>query len=128
MAKQEKLGWLRDALADHNLRAKDIATAWGVDDAVVSRFISKGEPQLTFDRAQSLARMLGMDLMELQSRMQTRTVPVAALKDEVEAPENTDDVLNILQVAMDEARRRLAPRGFKLYLSIEYHGANGAAQ
>jgi plasmid maintenance system antidote protein VapI len=37
--------WLRDELMDKNLKQRDVARAWDVDDAVVSRFIKHGEPR-----------------------------------------------------------------------------------
>lgn len=70
--------WLKQALAEHGHRQGDVAKAWGVDDAVVSRFIKSGEPELTWDRAQTLSSMLAMTLDELKLRLQEGMPPRAA--------------------------------------------------
>jgi hypothetical protein len=49
MAKK-KYGWLVTALADREHTQRDLATAWEVDDAVVSRFIATGKPKATAER------------------------------------------------------------------------------
>lgn len=48
---------------------------WSCDEAVVSRFIKSGEPQLTFDRALSLSKKLEMSLDELNLRLQEGIAP-----------------------------------------------------
>jgi hypothetical protein len=63
--KRENNAWLHDALADRDLLAKDVAEAWCVDDAVVSRFINIGEPELTWSRAHTLCHMLRIDMNDL---------------------------------------------------------------
>lgn len=73
---RDRHAWLRTALADRGHRQKDLAKAWGVDDAVASRFIKTGEPELTFDRAQSLAKMLDVGLDELKLRLAEGLAPV----------------------------------------------------
>lgn len=76
-----KLGrheWLKHALAARGFRQSDVAKEWDVDDAVVSRFIKSGEPELTWDRAQSLAKMLEMTLDEMRLRLQEGMPPRAA--------------------------------------------------
>ena len=75
MKKQDKHGWLRAALADAGYRQKDLAKAWGVDDAVVSRFIQTGEPEAGLERLQILGRMLGLDLNELSLRLTEGLAP-----------------------------------------------------
>lgn len=71
MAKDiDRHAWLKPALAQAGHLQKDLAFAWDVDQAVVSRFIKTGEPALTFDRAQALCRMLGISLDELNLRLQ----------------------------------------------------------
>lgn len=66
---RDKHGWLRQALADHGYQQKDLAKTWGIDPALVTRFIKTGFPELTNSRLQSLARMIGMPLNELSARV-----------------------------------------------------------
>jgi hypothetical protein len=61
--------WIRAALADRGLQAKDLAKRWGVTDAVASRFINEGDPELTWDRAVLLARLLDLDLNQLHAKL-----------------------------------------------------------
>jgi hypothetical protein len=61
--------WIRAALADRGLQAKDLAKGWGVTDAVASRFINEGDPELTWDRAVLLARLLDLDLNQLHAKL-----------------------------------------------------------
>lgn len=68
-------GWLRSALADKGLRQKDLAKLWGCDEAVVSRFVKTGDPELTWDRANTLSSKLGMSLEELKLRLQEGIAP-----------------------------------------------------
>ncbi len=72
---KDRHGWLRGSLSDAGLRQKDVAEMWGCDEAVVSRFIKSGEPALTFDRALSLSKKLGMTLDELNVRLQEGLAP-----------------------------------------------------
>jgi hypothetical protein len=67
MAKRH--GWLVGALDDHGFQQRDLARAWKVDDAVVSRFINSGKPDLTPQRQMLLAQMLGMTNDQLLSRL-----------------------------------------------------------
>jgi hypothetical protein len=53
-------GWLVGALSDAGYQQRDLAKAWRVDDAVVSRFISTGKPDLTPERQMLLSEMLGL--------------------------------------------------------------------
>jgi hypothetical protein len=62
-------GWLVGALADRGYQQRDLAKAWKVDDAVVSRFISSGKPDLTPERQMLLAQMLGMSNDQLLARL-----------------------------------------------------------
>jgi hypothetical protein len=62
-------GWLVGALADAGYQQRDLARAWRVDDAVVSRFISTGKPDLTPERQMMLAQMLGMTNDQLLRRL-----------------------------------------------------------
>jgi hypothetical protein len=63
--------WIRGALTDRGLRAKDLAKAWDVNDAVITRFIHREDDaaELTRDRAISLARLLGIDMNQLQAQL-----------------------------------------------------------
>src|SRR4051794_29526810 len=72
---QSRHEWLRPALAIAGHRQTDLAKEWGVDDAVVSRFLKAGEPKLIFERAVTLARMLNMPLEELQARLAENLPP-----------------------------------------------------
>jgi hypothetical protein len=58
MAKRH--GWLTGALQDAGYSQHDLALAWKVDDAVVSRFISTGKPDLTPERQMMLSTILGL--------------------------------------------------------------------
>jgi len=62
-------GWLVGALADRGYQQRDLAKAWRVDDAVVSRFISSGKPDLTPERQMLLSQMLGMTNDQLLTRL-----------------------------------------------------------
>jgi hypothetical protein len=62
-------GWLVRALADRGYQQRDLAKAWKVDDAVVSRFISSGKPDLTPERQMMLSQMLGLTNDQLLSRL-----------------------------------------------------------
>src|SRR5215471_11758463 len=130
MAKGERYGWLRGALADKDLKAADVARAWGVDDSVLSRFIRHGTPSLTLDRMEILARMLGCDFNTLQVKFATRPVPPAALRPDsdpapsiLQVPHHPPaDILAELRFAIDKARPRLAASGFKIHVNLEYAG------
>jgi hypothetical protein len=50
--------WLRDLLAEKHYTQSDLAKAWGVHDAGVSRFINIGKPDLTPERQIVLVQML----------------------------------------------------------------------
>ncbi|OLB79028.1 MAG: hypothetical protein AUI16_02175 [Alphaproteobacteria bacterium 13_2_20CM_2_64_7] len=67
MAKRH--GWLVGALDDAGYQQRDLAKAWKVDDAVVSRFISSGKPDLTPERQMILSQMLGMTNDQLLARL-----------------------------------------------------------
>ena len=69
MAKKKMHGWLIAALADAGYQQRDLAKAWHVDDAVVSRFISSGKPDLTPERQMTLSQMLGMTNDQLLGRL-----------------------------------------------------------
>jgi hypothetical protein len=123
MASTDKHGWLRDALRDKSIRAKDLAEAWGVDDAVVSRFIKTGDPELTLVRALELCRLLGFDMPQLLGKMGLHT---PATKDVVkqEGSEGVQAELANLREATDRAGRVL-PKGYQISVRIFYTGTGG---
>jgi len=58
--------WTREGLQRRGYRQKDLAVAWGAQQASVSRFISGEELQdLQLSKAVTLARMLGISVDEL---------------------------------------------------------------
>jgi|HigsolmetaAR202D_1030399.scaffolds.fasta_scaffold10330_3 Predicted transcription factor, homolog of eukaryotic MBF1 len=58
--------WIREGLQRRGYRQKDLAVAWGAQQASVSRFISGEELQdLQLSKAVTLARMLGISVDEL---------------------------------------------------------------
>jgi hypothetical protein len=63
---------------DRNLKQRDIAKAWDVNDAVVSRFIRTGEPEMTLARVNSLAKVFKMDVNEVMARLEDVAKPVPA--------------------------------------------------
>jgi len=115
--KTKSYEWLRSALILKGHRQKDLAEAWGVDDAVVSRFISSGEPELTWDRGNILGRMLDMPLAELQARLAENIPPRSARPSRANshasaAPDGGNRVQNILDELSDcvERARKALPR------------------
>ena len=67
MAKRH--GWLVGALDDNGFQQRDLARAWKVDDAVASRFINSGKPDLTPQRQMMLAQMLGLTNDQLLAKL-----------------------------------------------------------
>jgi plasmid maintenance system antidote protein VapI len=65
----KKHGWLAGALADKGYQQHDLARVWKVDDAVVSRFISSGKPDLTPERQMILSQILGLTNDQLLARL-----------------------------------------------------------
>lgn len=64
--KNDKNAWVRDGLRDRGYTQRDLASAWGVTEASISRFISGQEaadPPLS--RSMTLARMLGISVDDL---------------------------------------------------------------
>ena len=72
---RDKYGWVKTALAEAGLEQRDVAKAWGVTPAVISRWIKTGEPKLSFERAGTLAKMIEMSIEELQARIAGGTPP-----------------------------------------------------
>jgi hypothetical protein len=115
--KTKSFEWLRTALAVEGHRQKDLAEAWGVDDAVVSRFISTGEPELTWHRGNILARMVNMSLNELEARLAENIPPRSAGPSRANshasaAPDGGNRVQNILDELSDcvERARKALPQ------------------
>ena len=113
-----KHGWLVGALADAGYRQRDVAKAWGVNDAVVSRFIKAGRPALSLERANVLAKMLGMNVAELNTRVSetlppNRRLPIVPQQQALEPPVNgthrddPDAALANLRAAVARARKAL---------------------
>ncbi|MGE4257246.1 MAG: hypothetical protein AB7E84_18815 [Xanthobacteraceae bacterium] len=69
-------GWLTGALIDKGYQQHDLAKAWKVDDAVVSRFISSGKPDLTPERQMILSQILGMTNDQLLAKLYGDTTPI----------------------------------------------------
>jgi hypothetical protein len=124
---RERHGWLRDALADKGLTAADLARAWGVDDAVTSRFIKTGQGDFSFERVQITMRLLGLTFEELSTRMGEKLRPLTSrAEDVVEAPPKhlngtSDDVaaaMNALQGAAKRVRQLLP--GYRVNVTIEH--------
>lgn len=129
--RDDKHGWVRDALADHGKSQKDLATAWGVDGAIVTRFIKTGEPELSMSRAEITANMIGMAFEEFRARIKEGLAPrtraplrpiapaVARAQERATgAPDETREALAALREAVDRAQRALPP-GSKIDLSIK---------
>jgi hypothetical protein len=119
-------GWLVGALADRGYQQRDLAKAWKVDDAVVSRFISSGKPDLTPERQMMLAQMLGItnDLLlkrlygEISMpgvyRLHPRPVPISAPASRREEQQqqlktHRDDVVDAVHRAIEHLETLLGP-------------------
>jgi hypothetical protein len=128
--RRDKYGWVKVALAEAGKEQKDLAKAWGVGPAPVSRWIASGEPKLSFERAEILARMLKMSLPELQARLAGGTPPrsgaVARAVARREAPvvpaaPSPEGILGAIKEMEAVAARVQAtlPPGLKVVFSIE---------
>lgn len=137
MVKQkDRHRWLRDALTDKGLRQKDLATRWQCDEAVVSRFIKTGEPELTYPRFEALTQILGIDRNELAARLAERPIPTketyshepepapAPHRDgaapHLRAAPDVRAVLDALRDAVDAAQRALP--AYRITVTIEASG------
>lgn len=117
MATTKKLhGWLIGALEDRGFKRSDLARAWKVDDAVVSRFVASGKPDITIDRIIVLAEMLQMPSDDLIKQLATGTprltVPTKAPPPHVSPPPNDDgdtvtDALSAAQAAVKHVQELL---------------------
>jgi Fe-S cluster assembly ATPase SufC len=120
MSKQQKPrhAWLRDALTDRGHTQHDVAKQWGVDDAVVSRFIKVGEPELTWDRGQVLCRMLSIDFNELNLRLKEGVAMRAPTPKKVDGVSSRELVIAELKAAVQKARDALP--GSKIEVTISH--------
>lgn len=65
-----KRNWIKIALDAQGYRQRDLAEAWGVSEASVTRFLQGTEnPDPSFSKCIKLAEMCGMTLDELAARM-----------------------------------------------------------
>src|SRR3569832_2639433 len=101
--------WLKGALSDKGHTQHDVAVAWGCDDAVVSRFIATGTPELTWDRALALSRLLDKTLEELKIRLAGGIAPGRTrMPNSVSAPAGSrEQILSELKNAVERARAAL---------------------
>jgi hypothetical protein len=122
-------GWLVGALADRGYQQRDLAKAWRVDDAVVSRFISSGKPDLTPERQMILSQMLGMTNDQLLARLYgeisvPRVVPLRPLP--VPAPaapsreQNHAAVDVVIRHAVERLEELLGP-GVRVSIHIDFN-------
>lgn len=125
--------WLRGALIDRGKLQRDLAKAWDVDEAVVSRFIRTGEPEPGFERIKILAKLLGMEYSHLLMRLGDAPLPPNAVVETIKAPpraretlrrtvdgDTSTNVLEELHRAL--ARAKAALPGWKIELIIEPNG------
>lgn len=124
---RDKHAWLRQALADHGYQQKDVAKAWGIDAALITRFIKTGLPELTNSRLQSLARMIDMPVAELSARLTEgvgplrRTLPpLPVTRARTEPAATTDEILADLRDTVRRAQAALP--NLVLKLTIEVRG------
>lgn len=139
--------WLRDALMDKGLTQRDLAKAWGINEAQVSRYIGHDEPQLTIDRAHALSRMLGTTLDDIYMRAAEKPIPkqrvvnlmdalkeenariaetvashVHSASDDAQVLDNgTKLALDDLKSAADKVREALGP-GYTVEITIKATG------
>jgi hypothetical protein len=113
-------GWLVGALADRGYQQRDLAKAWRVDDAVVSRFISSGKPDLTPERQMILSQMLGMTNDQLLARLYGEiSVPrVIPLRPPREQNHATVDV--VIRRCVERLEELLGP-GVRVSIHIDFN-------
>lgn len=123
-------GWLTGALADVGYKQCDLAKAWEVDDAVVSRFISSGKPDLTPKRITTLAQMMRMTSDQLLARLNGGGAIGRAVPSEPQprhastpaTPPHSDSIEATLADAQRAVQRlkSLLP-GARIHFSINYN-------
>jgi predicted transcriptional regulator len=124
---KRKYWWLVPALAERGHTQRDVANAWKVDDATVSRFISTGKPKATLERFRILAQMLGMSNDELMARLVEDVPPrhVASRSAAGARAEKSKPPPNSVEAALDDAKkavqrlRELMPDA-RIHFSIDY--------
>jgi transcriptional regulator with XRE-family HTH domain len=66
MPEKANFEWIKDGLAKRGYRQKDVAVAWGSQQASVSRFLNGEELQdPPISKARALAQMLGISIDDL---------------------------------------------------------------
>jgi hypothetical protein len=124
---KRKHWWLVTALAERGHTQRDLAAAWKVDDAVVSRFIGTGRPKATAERIHVLGQMLRMNSDELIARLGEGPPPRSPLpKTSIAAgAEGSSLSPKSVEAALDEAKkavqrlRELMPDA-RIHFSIDY--------
>jgi hypothetical protein len=117
-------GWLISALADRGYKQSDVARAWGVDDAVVSRFVATGKPDLTIERILILDEMLGVTADELMAGLRDGRMPCRAMPKTSMPPRGAGPPMGV-EAALNEARqavqrlKELLPDA-RIHFSIDY--------
>lgn len=108
---KRKHEWLRQVLMDTGHTQKDLAKAWDVTDAVVSRFLATGDPEPGVERLRVLGRMVGMEMNELLVRLSEglappRRDPTVALvaHNKPKTSLAVDDAIADLKAAVERAR------------------------
>lgn len=124
---KDRYGWVREALLEAGKFQQDLAKAWGIGPAPVSRWIKTGDPALTPTRAKILAAMINMSREELLSLIETDTAPKkssltrAVAAREVGVAAAPGGIMGAVK-ELDEAAARaqaLLPPGLKVVYSIE---------
>jgi hypothetical protein len=109
---KRKHEWLRQVLMDTGHTQKDLAKAWDVTDAVVSRFLATGDPEPGVERLRILGRMIGMEMNELLVRLSEGLAPPPRPSPVANAPGKpkprtslaVDDAIAELKAAAERAR------------------------
>jgi hypothetical protein len=109
-------GWLTGALADVGYQQQDLATAWGVDSAVVSRFINTGKPDLTPERQMLLSQILGLTNDQLLNKLYPD--PVRRLVKPPQSAQPTDATDAEIRRCLERIRDLLP--GAKITINIIY--------
>jgi transcriptional regulator with XRE-family HTH domain len=122
---KEVHGWLRGALTDRGLVAKDVAKRWGVTDGVVSRFIKTGDPEPGISRITALADLLNMTDGELIAQLREGLAPPRRAAPEPARVEPAEsEIENSVEALLDElkecaAKVRAALPGYRVTVRVE---------
>lgn len=115
-------GWVRDGLRVRGYNQRDLARAWGIAEASVSRFISGEEGQdMPLSRAISLSTMLDVSLEQVAKGlgMTGRRIEPAVIHENVLPPVGTF-TMNVMEpgrvriVAVQEVAPDVASRLFNI--------------